>query len=189
VVPVLQITIANFVGGVVMVAYLRPARRAATEDRENVRAQLPILAPGLVAGLVGATIVATWFLAADLVAGSPLRTPTVLGSALVLGAGSPEEVRLNAGVIITYSLLHLATFAGVGIAFVWLTRQIRSAPDLAVRGLGALLFLEVLFLGTAGMASDWVVEELGWATVLVANALAVAGMGSWIWHRDQFRAS
>ncbi len=187
VVPVLQVTIANLLGGVVMMAYLRRARGVAAADRRSALERLPMLAPGLMTGLVGAATVAMWFLAVDLVAGSPLRTPAVLGSALVLGAASPEEVQLNVGVIIGYSLVHLATFAAVGIAFVWLTRRIRSAPDLAVRALGALLFLEVLFLGTAGMASDWVIGELGWLTILVANALAVAGMGAWIWRRESVR--
>ena len=189
VVPVLQVTIANLLGGVVMMAYLRRARGVAAADRGSALERLPMLATGLMTGLVGAATVAMWFLAVDLVAGSPLRTPAVLGSALVLGAASPEEVQLNVGVIMGYSLLHLATFAAVGIAFVWLTRRVRGTRDLAVRALGALLFLEVLFLGTAGMASDWVVEELGWVPILVANVLAVAGMAGWIWRRESFRAS
>ena len=189
VVPVLQVTIANVLGGVLMMAYLRRVHGLVAADPGSAAERLPILAPGLVTGLVGAATVAMWFLGVDLVAGSPLRTPTVLGSALLLGAASPGEAQLNAGVIIGYSLLHLATFAGVGIAFVWLTRRIRSTPDLAVRVLGALMFLEVLFLGTAAMASDWVVGELGWVMVLVANVLAVAAMGAWIWRRESFRAS
>ncbi len=189
VVPVLHVTIANLLGGVLMMTYLRRVHGLVTADPGSAAERPPILAPGLRTGLVGAATVAMWFLALDLVAGSPLRTPTVLGSALVLGAASPGEVQLNVGVIIGYSLLHLATFAGVGIAFVWLTRRIRSTPDLAVRALGALLFLEVLFLGTAAMVSDWVVEELGWLSVLVANVLAVAAMGGWIWRRELFRTS
>ncbi len=39
------------------------------------------------------------------------------------------------------------------------------------------------------MASDWMVEELGWVTVFVANVLAVAGMGGWIWRLGSFGAS
>jgi hypothetical protein len=191
VVPVLQVTIANLVGGVLMMVYLRRATGVAAADRRSALERLPMLAPGLKTGLVGATIVAMWFLAVDLVAGSPFRTPTVLGSALILGAASPQEAQaqLNGGVIIAYSLLHLTTFVGVGIAFIWLTQRIRSAPDFAAHALVVLLFLEVLFLGTAGMASDWVVEELGWVTVLVANVLAVAGMGGWILRRESFSSS
>ncbi len=189
VVPILQVTTANLLGGVLMMAYLRRAPGAGTADPGSALERLPILAPGLMTGLVGAATVAMWFLAVDLFAGSPFRTPTLLGSALVLGAESPEEAQLNGAVIIGYSLLHLVIFAGVGIAFVWLTHRIRSTPDFAVRALGALLFLEALFLGTAGMASDWVVDELGWVMVLVANMLAVAGMGGWIWRRESFRPS
>jgi hypothetical protein len=188
VVPVRQVTIANVLGGVVMMAYLRRTHGLLAADLESDAERPPVLAPGLMTGLVGAATVAMWFLAVDLVAGSPLRTPTVLGSALVLGAASPEEVRLNGGVIIGYSVLHLATFAVLGIAFVWLTRRVRGTPDLAIRALGALLFLEVLFFGTVAMASDWVVAELGWLSVLIANVLAIACMGGWIRRRESFPA-
>jgi hypothetical protein len=189
VVPILQVTSANLLGGVLMMAYLRRAHGVSTDDADGPLTQLPILGPGLITGLVGAATVAAWFLVVDLIAGSPLRTPTVLGSAVVLGAAGPEEAVLNGGVIIGYSILHLGIFAGVGIAFVWLTQRFRSTPDFAARAFGAILFLEVLFLGTAGMASDWVVEELGLVTILVANVLAVAGMGGWIWRREPFGSS
>jgi hypothetical protein len=189
VVPVRQVTIANVLGGVVMMAYLRRTHGLLAADLgSDAEQRPPVLAPGLMTGLVGAAAVAMWFLAVDLVAGSPLRTPTVLGSALVLGAASPEEVRLNGGVIIGYSVLHLATFAVLGIAFVWLTRRVRGTPDLAIRAVGALLFLEVLFFGTVAMASDWVFAELGWLSVLVANVLAIACMGGWIRRREWLRA-
>ena len=188
VVPVLQVTIANVMGGLVMMAYWRRVHGLGAagpgRDPASVAEPLPILAPGLMTGLVGAAIVAMWFLAVDLVADEPFRTPTVLGSAVVLGAVSLAEVQQTVGVIIGYSILHLATFGGVGIAFVWLTGRIRSTPDFAVHVFAALVFLEVLFLGTAGMASDWVIGELGWLTILVANVLAVAGMGAWIWRRE-----
>ena len=42
---------------------------------------------------------------------------------------------------------------------------------------------------TANETVPTVVEELGWLSVLVADVLAVAGMGGWIWRRESFRAS
>ena len=40
---------------------------------------------GIRAGLVGASIIALWFLIVDTIAGRPLYTPTVLGAALFHG--------------------------------------------------------------------------------------------------------
>ena len=48
---------------------------------------------GMIAGLVGAAIVALWFLILDAFNGRPLYTPTVLGTALfrrAAGLGSPR---------------------------------------------------------------------------------------------------
>jgi hypothetical protein len=50
------------------------------------------LREGFIAGLIGATSVAVWFLIVDLIAGRPLFTPSVLGEALmnVLGPNRGE---------------------------------------------------------------------------------------------------
>jgi hypothetical protein len=82
VVPVLQVTIANVMGGLVMMAYWRRVHGLGTAGpgSDSVAEPPPILAPGLMTGLVGAATVAMWFLAVDLVADEPFRTPTVLGS-------------------------------------------------------------------------------------------------------------
>ena len=40
---------------------------------------------GVIAGVIGATVIAVWFFIVDLVQGRPLYTPTVLGTALFGG--------------------------------------------------------------------------------------------------------
>jgi hypothetical protein len=181
VVPVLQVTVANLLGGVLMMFYLQRTLGDSPEPDRSAVERHPLLVHGLVTGAIGAVAVAMWFLAVDLFAGSPLRTPAVLGSALLLGSESAADVQLNPSVIAAYSVLHLGVFAAVGIAFSWLGGRVESTPAFGARAAGVLVLLEVLFLGTAGMASDWVLQELGWLTVLVANVLAVGAMGAWIW--------
>ena len=140
-----------------------------------------MLYQGLVTGLVGAAIVAMSFLLADMAAGTPLHTASALGSALLLGAAGPNEVELNAGVITAYSVLHLVTFSMIGIGFAWLAHRVEGTPEFGLRAFGLLLLLEGLFLGTVGMISGWIVEELGWLTILASNAAAVLGMAMWLW--------
>lgn len=43
-----------------------------------------------------------------------------------------------------------------------------------------LLLLEGMFLGTIGTMSGWIMEDLGWITVLVSNVVAVLAMGMWM---------
>jgi hypothetical protein len=66
---------------------------------------------------------------------------------------------------------------------VWLARQADRAQGFWLRGLAVLALLEILFLGSAAIMSEWLVANLGWVTILVANALAVLSMGLWIWLR------
>ena len=47
-----------------------------------------ILEDGVLAGLVGAIVVAVWFLVLDLFHGTPFATPSLLGRAVFLGSGS-----------------------------------------------------------------------------------------------------
>lgn len=183
-VPVLQVLLANLLGGMMMMAYLHRAFRVDSPLGLAWLRRYPVLSDGLVTGLVGATAVAMWFVVVDLFAGAPLYTPAALGSAVLLGASSPAEVELNLGVMATYTVLHTLTFIAVGTGFAWLARQLHGAPDFGARALAVLVLLEGLFVGSVGMANGWIVQELGWLTILGANALAVVGMSAWIWHRN-----
>lgn len=188
IVPIGQVATANLLGGTVMMAYLHRALGSEEPFGWNVLRRYPVLFEGLATGLVGAAIVAIWFLIVDLFAGSPLHTPAALASALLLRAASAAEIELNVGVMAAYSILHLSAFVVVGMAFSWLVQRLQGAPEFGVRALAVLLVLEGLFIGSVGMASGWIVQEMGWVTILVANGLAVAGMSGWIWrHRSDLR--
>ena len=46
-----------------------------------------VLREGIIAGLIGAAVVAVWFFVYDIARGHPFRTPTLLGSFVFFGAG------------------------------------------------------------------------------------------------------
>jgi hypothetical protein len=182
IVPIQQVATANLLGGTLMMAYLHRALGSKEPFGLNVLRRYPVLFEGLATGLVGAAAVAVWFLVVDLLAGSPLHTPAALGSAVLLGAANPSEVELNVAVMAVYSILHVSAFVAVGMGFSWMVQQLHGAPAFGARALTVLVVVEGLFIGSVGMASGWIVQEMGWLTILVANGLAVAGMSSWIWH-------
>ncbi len=117
IVPVVQVSIANMLGGLLMMGYLRRVSRAESAFGENLLKRIPTLYPGLLTGLCGTIAVAFWFFFLDLQAGAPFRTPATLGSALLLGAANPGEVDVRIGVILAYSFLHLGVFCVVGVTF------------------------------------------------------------------------
>ncbi len=184
VVPWHQVLIANILSGVAMMWYLRQAQHDPRPFGPAALRNHPLLARGLVAGLAGAAAVALWFLALDLVAGRPFRTPAALGSALLLGASGPSEIEVNLGVVATYTVVHLAAFWAAGVAFVALAEQLERTPGLVQLVVMGAIVLEGLVVGTMAVGAQWVLGVLGWWTVLVGNALAVLAMGwlVWRWH-------
>lgn len=133
---------------------------------------------GLIAGIIGAAIVAIWFLFLDTVSGLPLYAPTVLGNALFQGAEDPlstEAVPVSLKLTVMYTWVHGLGFVILGeiaACFLLLTGK---NPDL---GFFLLLFviLEFGFVGIALLFAQPVLQELAWPTVLVGNLLAAAGM-------------
>lgn len=183
VIPVAHVVGANLLGGMLMMAYLHRAFRAESPFGWNVLKRYPTLYNGLVTGLIGAAAVAFWFFVVDMATSKPFYTPAALGSALLLGAAGPDEVQFNLGVMLAYSFLHIAAFAAVGIVFAWLAGRAALAPGFWMRAAAVFVVVEALFLGTLSIVSGWVVHDLGWLTILVANALAVTVMGVAIWRR------
>ena len=84
----------------------------------------------------------------------------------------------------TWARRTIASFAGesvMGKVLKGFSRRRRLVRRVLI--IAALVLLESLFLGSASIMSEWLVANLGWVTILVANALAVLSMGVWIWRR------
>lgn len=174
---------ANVAGGLALMAYLR---RATSEERPVGIAALvahPLVRDGIVAGLWGATALAVWFLLLDLAAGVPFRTPAALGSAVFLGATSPESVRVTAGIVAAYTVVHAALFVLAGLAFVAVARQLERLPALAYVVLLGGILMAAVSLGVLVSFASWVLGALPAWGVGVGNLLAVGAMGAWVWRR------
>ena len=65
---------------------------------------------GLIAGIVGAAVIAIWFLFLDTVSGLPFYAPPVLGTALFLG---PEDLASTEGVQLSLKLTLMYSCVGL----------------------------------------------------------------------------
>jgi hypothetical protein len=109
----------------------------------------PVLREGVVAGVVGGAVVAVWFLVLDAVHGDPLRTPRLLGTAM-LRQDDPVGAVLLSGA--EQRPVFLFPFVMLYIAF------------------------EFFFFAVVLILARWVLDELaGWA-VVVGNLLGGAAM-------------
>lgn len=148
-----------------------------------------ILGEGSTVGIVGAVIVALWFLVLDLSHHRPFYTPSILGQVMLLGRETPST-SLVPEAIAAYSFVHFAAFIIFGLISVQLvhlaTRQsfFRFALLLLVVGFEFFFygFSYIFFAGTRGLFPWW--------SILGANTLAVLGMGAYLfWFHPGLRQS
>jgi hypothetical protein len=133
---------------------------------------------GLVAGLIGAAVVAAWFFILDLIAGHPFRTPAALGSALLFGKSAVE---MSARVILAYTAFHLVSFIVAGLLFVWITERVERRPSFLLLAILFFILAEALALANLVTYAQWGLGGLGIWSVTVANVISIAVMGWYIW--------
>src|SRR6266540_408123 len=133
---------------------------------------------GLIAGIIGAAVIAIWLLFIDTVSGLPFYAPTVLGAGLFLGPealSSTEGVQFSLKLTLMYTWVHGLVFVVLGEIAAYLLFLTGKNSNL---GFFLLLFviLELGFVGTAFVFAEPVLHELAWPAVLLGNLLAAAGM-------------
>lgn len=152
----------------------------------------PLLRQGVMAGAIGATVIALWFFGIDLVAGRPLFTPVTLGQGLLrtLAPSAPES---TAAVVLSYTIFHYAAFVLVGLVAVLIVDAANREPSLLFGFLILFVAMEVGFYAFVSLLQQ--VTELGslaWYSVMAGNLLAVLAMGTYLLRahpalRQQFR--
>src|SRR4029450_12274279 len=122
----------------------------------------------------------------DTVAGRPLHTPTILGTAIFrrgAGLASPETVPV--------SLERVALSAGVHALVFWVgggaaPRLLAVAERQPNAGFGILLVFVVFefgFLVVTLLFAEPVLHALTWPAILGGNLLAALAMGAFFWRR------
>jgi hypothetical protein len=147
-----------------------------------------VVREAVVAGLIGAGIVAGWFLIFDLARGQPFFTPAALGSTLFLGATTVDEVSVSALTVVGYSVLHVTAFIVTGFLAAAIAVAAEEQPPLV---LGAVLFFavfEAFFMGALAVLAEFLLGALAWWTIAVGNLLAACSMGLYLWiHHPRLR--
>ena len=161
------VLIGNFLAAVAMLWYFLLAHR--TLPRLLVGRWWDVLREGTVAGLIGAAVVALWFLAIDFIHGEPLRTPTLLGNALLKLLAGPHPV-------VTYTVVHGVAFVLFGIVASALVAGAEQAPVFLFAMVILFTAFEVFFFGAVIIGAKWVLDELAGWTIFVGNLLASASM-------------
>lgn len=136
----------------------------------------PVLRDGVIAGLIGATVVALWFLVFDIARGRPLLTPALLGSAVFQGLTDPAAVTISPGPVILYTILHGVAFIGFGVVAASLILAAEREPSLLVAFVILFACFEAFFIGAVAALGTSMLGALVWWAILIGNLLASAAM-------------
>ncbi|MBK7594617.1 MAG: hypothetical protein IPP98_10610 [Gemmatimonadetes bacterium] len=145
---------------------------------------------GITTGVIGAVIVAAFYLLLDTVNGTPLLTPSILGEVLVLRNGTPNLTVPVGMAIAAYTVVHLIAFGLFGL---FLARMVHLSERSSVARYGVLQLLVAFlfaFYGVLAVASEVTRGLFPLWGVLAANVAAALAMGAYLWNRHPaFRAA
>jgi hypothetical protein len=170
------VLVGNLLASIGMLWYLFRAHRALPHSL--VGSWGAVLREGVVAGIIGAVVVAVWFFAIDAIQGEPLRTPQVLGTALLRQEGPLESV-------LTYTVVHGAAFILFGILGALLIAGAERQPMFVFALVIVFTAFEIFFFGLIVIVASWVLDELAGWTIFVGNILAACAMLAYYFRRHR----
>jgi hypothetical protein len=135
---------------------------------------------GLIAGIIGATVVAVWFLLVDTIAGHPLYTPKLLGAGLfsILGDTTRDSAAAH---IIGYTVFHYLAFILGGTVVSFVVHKAETEPSVLVVFTLLFIIFELGWYGLVATLAETQFGALAWYQVGVANVLAAIAMGLYMW--------
>ena len=142
-----------------------------------------VVREGLIAGFLGATSVALWFLILDTIAGRPFHTPAILGTAL-LGVLGPVGSEGTITRVIVYTIFHYGVFALAGMLLVAVAHRAQVESSVLAGFLILFVAFEIGFYGlTALLSQRELLGDLAWYQIGIGNLLAAGAMGTYLWRR------
>src|SRR5215831_13413836 len=140
--------------------------------------KLGVYAEGILAGAVGAVVIAVWFLVLDTIQGNPFHTPLVLGTTLF---GPHEQGTLRAfETVVAFTGLHTLVFLLIGMALARLVDVAERDPNL---GFGDVLLFVVFQFGFLAVSmsiadGDDALGLRAWPDVVGGNLIAATLMAT-----------
>jgi len=142
-----------------------------------------LIEEGIIAGVIGAVVVAIFFLVLDFMRGHPFYTPTLLGSALFLGKSVEAVTSVSATMVFAYTGLHVLLFMLAGVTLSWMVSQFVRNPQFGMVLLLIFLLFEAVLFGFEVAVMPSLVGALGTWAVGVANLLSAVVMFWFLLHR------
>jgi hypothetical protein len=131
---------------------------------------------GVTAGLIGAVVVALWFMGYDLASGNSFHTPALLGAMVFQNANVTDGIKATLPLVLGYTILHFFAFVTFGVALAILLAASEWEPFMALGAMLLLAVFEVFFVGFVSLVDQSALEVLGWWKIVAGNILALIAM-------------
>lgn len=136
---------------------------------------------GIIAGLLGATAVAIWFLGVDLIYAHPLATPAALGRSLLRLFGPPGDEGTMTFVV-AYTVFHYIAFVIAGLLVAVVVYWAQTSPTVLAGAMMLFVAFEIGFYAlSAALQEAPLLGALGWGQVATGNLVAAVVMGTYMW--------
>ena len=140
-----------------------------------------IVRDGVVAGVLGATAVAVWFLGVDLLYAHAFATPAALGRGLLRLFG-PPGMEGTITFVVSYTIFHYVSFIGAGLLVSVIVHWAQTQPTVLAGAMMLFVAFEIGFYGlSAALQESPFLGALGWAQVATGNLIAAVVMGTYMW--------
>ena len=138
----------------------------------------PLVREGVIAGIIGATVIAVWFFFVDLITGQPLFTPATLGRGMLSILGPVPAGQSTFVFVGLYTLFHYAAFIVVGLIAALIVQVAKQEPSILLGFVVLFAAIEVGFYALVGLLQQATpLGSLAWYNVMIGNVLAAAAMG------------
>jgi len=144
---------------------------------------------GIIAGVLGATAVALWFLGVDSIYATPFATPAGLGRGLLRLFGPPGGEGVVTYVV-AYTIFHYLAFILAGLVVSAVVHWAQSSPTVLAGAMILFVIFEIGFYGiSSALQASPFLGTLGWGAVAVGNLIAALVMGVYMWRTHPGLAS
>ena len=169
-----EILAGNLVASAAMLYYFHRCHPGLA--RSLIGRWVDVVREGIVAGFLGGSVVAVWFLLYDAIRLRPLHTPALLGAAVLQGLRDPELLIPRLDVVVGYTIFHFAVFAFFGIAVAAFLLAAEREPRILLGLFILFLCFQVFFFGFLQALDALLAGALPWWNVAIGNLLASVAM-------------
>jgi hypothetical protein len=142
-----------------------------------------LLEDGILTGVIGAAVVALWFLVLDTARGQMFFTPSLLGSVIFFGQSPEQVVSVNPYTIFAYTGLHGVLFLFAGLVIAQMFALFEHNPQFGIVILMLFLLFESILFAAAAAIFPNLIGAIGALAVACGNLFAAIAMFAFLIRR------